>query len=75
LAAVRREEPAGRLLDDKQAASYLGVSRSYLRAQVAAGRIPRVQLPSVDGERRARLLRIDIRDLDRLVDSMKATTS
>lgn len=64
-----------RLLDDKEAARYIGVSRSYLRAQVAAGRIPRVELPSVDGERRARLLRVDVRDLDCWIDAMKTTTN
>jgi hypothetical protein len=64
-----------RLLDDRQAADYIGVSRSYLRAQVAAGRIPRVELPSIDGSRRARMLRVDVRDLDLWIDRMKARAS
>jgi hypothetical protein len=41
-----------RLFDDHQSAPYLNVSLSYFRAQVAAGRIPRVELPSVDGHPR-----------------------
>ena len=60
-----------RLLTDEQAADYIGTSKSYVRAQVAAGHIPRVELPSVDGERRARLLRIDRADLDAFVERMK----
>ena len=65
--------PVARLLNDKQAAIYLGVSRSALRAFVANGNLPRVQLPSTDGRkgRAARVLRIDVEDLNRFVQKSK----
>jgi excisionase family DNA binding protein len=62
-----------RLLTDREAAKYLGASRSYVRALVARGAIRRVDLPATNGHGgRARLLRVDLRDLDAFVDSMKA---
>ena len=61
-----------RLLTDKEAADYIGASRSYVRALVANGKLPRVELPATNGsDGRARMLRIDIRDLDRFVDLLK----
>ena len=61
-----------RLLTDAEAATYINASRSYLRALVANGVIKRVGLPPTDGGRgRARMFRIDVRDLDALVDRSK----
>jgi hypothetical protein len=70
-ATTARTGTPRRLLTDIEAAEYCGVSRSYLRAQVAARRIPRVELPSVDGAQRARVWRVDVRDLDRWIDASK----
>lgn len=59
---------ARRLLTDREAADYIGVSRSFVRALVANGVLPRVDLPTASGDgRAARLLRIDVADLDALV--------
>jgi hypothetical protein len=59
------------LLTDEQAADYLGVSRSYVRALLARGALKPVELPSANGtEPRARLLRIDIRTLDSFIDAL-----
>ena len=64
--------PARRLLDDKGAAEYLSVSRSYIRRLLARGVLSRVKLPATDhDDADARMLRIDVRDLDRWIDSMK----
>lgn len=60
-----------RLFTDVEAASYIGVSRSYVRALVANGDLPRVELPATDGRGVARMLRIDVRDLDAFVARMK----
>ena len=63
-----------RLLSDKGAALYLGVSRSYVRALVARGVLHRVNLPATDNDNTdARMLRIDVRDLDAWIDRMKGT--
>lgn len=64
--------PASRLLSDEQAAGYLGVSRSHIRALVARGALRRVDLPAAgDSARRARVLRLDRHDLDRLIETNK----
>ena len=64
--------PARRLLSDREAAQYIGSSRSYIRALVSNGVLRRVELPATNGDARAaRMLRLDIRDLDRFVDSLK----
>jgi hypothetical protein len=61
-----------RLLDDRGAAAYLGVCRSYVRSLVARGVLRRVELPATDGNGNpARVLRLDVKDLDALVDRMK----
>lgn len=63
---------ATRLLSDIQAASYLGVSRSAVRALVANGDLRRIVLPSTNGRgQAARLLRIDLKDLDRFIEKSK----
>lgn len=64
--------PPGRLLTDIEAAHYLGLSRSAVRALVSRGELPRVSLPACDGTgRRARVLRIDRNDLDKFIDANK----
>jgi hypothetical protein len=61
-----------RLLDDAAAADYLGVSRAYMRQLVANGSVRRVELPATDGSGgRARMTRIDVRDLDSLIERLK----
>ena len=61
-----------RLLSDRDAAEYIGASRSYVRALVANGVLRRVEMPPTDGGGgHARMLRIDVRDLDLLVERMK----
>jgi len=61
-----------RLLTDIEAADHLGTSKSYVRALIANGKLRRVELPSTDGEgRRARLLRIDVKDLDQFIERSK----
>ena len=59
-----------RLVNDRDGAAYLGMSRSQFRALVAAGKIPRVRVPSEDGRDLRRML-VDRIDLDRLVESWK----
>ena len=61
---------AQRLINDREAAKFLGVSRSQLRALVGAGRIPRVVVPGEDGRPLRRLL-VDVRDLDKLIERWK----
>lgn len=41
---------AQRLLNDREGAAYLNVSRSQFRELVASGAIPRVRVPSGDGD-------------------------
>jgi hypothetical protein len=65
--------PARRLLDDREGAPYLGISRSQFRALMAAGVIPRVEVPGEDGRMLRRLL-VDVRDLDQLVEKWKRRT-
>src|SRR5437867_4499106 len=61
-----------RLLNDREAAAYLGVSRSQVRYLIANGDIPRVALPAGDGTARSlRRLLIDPVDLDRLIERWK----
>lgn len=63
---------ARRLLDDRQGAAYLGVSRSQFRNLVAARVVPRVQVPSGDGDGRTlRRLLVDRNDLDTLIEIWK----
>jgi hypothetical protein len=63
---------ARRLVDDKFAADFLGLSRSQFRALVSAGRIPRVVVPAED-DRPLRRLLVDIEDLNRLIAAWKRT--
>jgi len=56
-----------RLLTLRQAAEYLSVSYWTVRSWVESGKLASVRLPG-DG----RLLRIDVKDLDRLVESSRA---
>lgn len=64
--------PPPRLLTDIEAAAYISVSRSYMRALVANGVLRRVELPATDGTAaRARMLRLDIKDLDLFVERLK----
>jgi len=63
--------PTARLLTDAEAAVYVGASRSYVRALIERGVLKRVELPSTDGTTaRARLLRLDVRDVDAWIDSL-----
>jgi excisionase family DNA binding protein len=63
--------PPARLLTDDEAATYIGASRSYVRALIERGVLRRVELPTTDGSAgRARLLRLDVRDLDLWLDSL-----
>jgi excisionase family DNA binding protein len=65
------DSPA-RLVDGKEAARYLSISRSAFRALVAARRIPRVVVPGANGQPMRRLL-VDLADLDRLIAAWKRT--
>ena len=61
-----------RLLTDVEAALYLGISRSTVRALIANGYLPRVQPPATDGRGGpARVLRIDRKDLDAFIERSK----
>jgi len=59
-----------RLLDDRAAGEYLGVSRWTVRDLEAAGVLPRVRLP-LPGGRDLRRLLYDRTDLDRLIERSK----
>jgi excisionase family DNA binding protein len=59
-----------RLMNDREGAAYLGLSRSQFRALVAAGKIPRVRVPAEDGRDLRRLL-VDRTDLDKLIEQWK----
>jgi hypothetical protein len=64
--------PPARLFSDVEAARYIGASRSYVRALVSRGVLRRVELPATDSSSgRARMLRLDVRDLDAFVDRLK----
>jgi hypothetical protein len=61
-----------RLLSDIEAGDYIGASRSYVRALVANGVLRRIELPATNGTSgRARMLRLDVRDLDAWIDQRK----
>jgi excisionase family DNA binding protein len=62
---------SARLLTDREAARYIGASRSYVRALIASGTLQPVRLPATNGGGPARLLRLDVRDLDRWIDALK----
>ena len=63
--------PPARLLTDEQSGDYTGTSKSYVRALVERGVLKRVELPTTLGTPgKARLLRIDVRELDRWIDSL-----
>lgn len=63
--------PPARLVTDEGAGDYTGTSKSYIRALVERGVLRRVELPTTDGTPgRARLLRLDVRDLDIWIDSL-----
>jgi excisionase family DNA binding protein len=57
--------PTARLVDVPTAARYLGVSRRSIFRMLEAGVLSAVRLPHV------RALRLDVRDLERLVDAGK----
>src|SRR5262245_13514691 len=59
-----------RLLDDRAAGRYLGVSRWTVRDLEAGGFLPRVRLP-LPGGRDLRRLLYDRNDLDRLIERSK----
>jgi hypothetical protein len=60
-----------RLLDVAGAASYLGgVSPWTIRDLIATGRLARVRLP-LAGDREIRRVLLDVRDLDKLIDTSK----
>ncbi len=59
-----------RLLTYRQAAEYAAVSYWTIRDWVEAGRLAAVRLPGG-----GRLLRIDVSDLDQLIDASKDTTA
>src|SRR5262249_45651408 len=72
-----REAPARlvegwRLLDVDGAAIYLGVSKWTIKDLIASGHLPRVRLP-LSPSRDLRRLLIDVRDLDKLIESNKET--
>ncbi|MDE3156090.1 MAG: helix-turn-helix domain-containing protein [Acidobacteriota bacterium] len=71
--ATKTTAPPVRLLTDSQAAEYLGVSRSYVRSLVARGALRRAALPATLRDRPGRMLRLDIRDLDALIEKAKAS--
>jgi hypothetical protein len=63
--------PPARLLTDEEAGNYTSTSKSYVRALAERGVLRRVELPTTDGTPgRARLLRFDVKDLDRWIDSL-----
>jgi len=65
-----------RLFSDREAAAYIGASKSYIRALIANGTLPRVELPATNGGgRAARMLRLDVADLDAFVERLKARTA
>ncbi len=59
-----KDRPLKRLLSVKDGAEYLGVSVYTMRDRISRGQIPNIR----DG---ARLLRLDIRDLDEWVEKHK----
>lgn len=59
--------PSARLVDVAAAARYLAVSRRSVFRMLEAGALRPVRLPGV------RALRLDLRDLERLVDHGKAS--
>ena len=65
------------MLNLRQAALYLGVSFWSVRDYVSAGWIPPIELPGLrprEGERQKQTLRrvlVDLRDLDRFIESRK----
>lgn len=61
-----------RLLDLHSSAVYLGLSKWTIRDLEAAGLLPRVRIPGPNHKDLNRLL-FDKTDLDRLIDSWKAT--
>jgi len=61
-----------RLLDLRSAAAYLGLSVYTVRELEWKGALPRVRIPLPNGGEVRKLL-FDQRDLDRLIESWKAT--
>jgi len=63
--------PPARLLTDEEAADYTGTSKAYIRKLIERGVLRPVDLPTTSGEPgRARLLRLDARDLDSWIDAL-----
>ena len=63
-----------RLIDDREGARLLGVSRSMFRYWVSTGAIPRVRVPGTDG-RELRRLPVEEADAHRFIDKFKAQRS
>jgi hypothetical protein len=59
-----------RLLDVPQGSRYIGVGPWEFRRLVWSGIVPRVRIPLPNGGELRKLL-VDVRDLDRLVESWK----
>lgn len=66
---------AFRLLSDKQAAHYLGISRSLLRDYVSRGVLHRVLLPHPTGVGYVNRMLLDVRDLDSFIEVLKSKTT
>ena len=67
--AARIASIAPRLLDVGGAASYLGLRPGTIRGLIDAGTLKRVTIPA--GDRDLRVIRLDVRDLDRLIEGWK----
>lgn len=64
--------PPGRLMSVEQAATYLGISTALVRKWIANRDLKRVELPAASGNgERARVVRVDARDLDSWIESLK----
>jgi hypothetical protein len=61
---------ARRLIDDREGARLLGVSRSMFRYWVSIGAIPRVRVPGTDGRELRRLL-VEEADVIAFIDRYK----
>lgn len=66
---------AVRLLSDKEAGAYLGISRSLIREYANRGKIRTVRLPHPSGIGYVNRLLFDVQDLDAFVENAKSTLS
>jgi excisionase family DNA binding protein len=62
-----------KLLTISETARLLGVSKSWLYAAIGRGTIPAIELGA--GQRRGRMLRVDARDLDAIIEHRPAHKS